>query len=263
MRLINSILIAAFLLPIGYVPCAAQDGVILRGDEIDYNKLPIGIFVEVSYHSPKNKKTTAKGYIKAIEGNAFTLGRGLWKERIEYQDIITLKIEGFDPFALFPGSRIRITAPSLVTIDMVGTLAKLDADSLVIKTEDGRQLVVPCTSVAKFEVSHGQQSRAKTGAVWGLLAGAIPGFLFIDFQEKTTRATPGWNGLRPGTATETNPSKEGFAMFLLLCSASTITGIVIGAEIKNERWEQVALPVRFGISPQRHGGLALSASFMF
>ena len=100
-----------------------------------------------------------------------------------------------------------------------------------------------------------KESKAKMGAVIGLFTSATAGFLLIDFTD--TKTTPGF-GFGPGT--KTVPREKGFAQFLLLCSAGTLVGAIIGAKNKDERWKQVALPVRLGALPQRHG-LALSFSF--
>ena len=139
---------------------AAQKGVILKGDEIDYSKLHVGVFVEVTYYSEKDKKVTSKGYIKAVEDDVLIIGKGLWKERIEIRNIITLKIRDFDPLAFVPGARIRITAPSAADYQLVGTLTKLDGDSLMMKSQDDRQLVVPLASVRRFEITPWLHKRA-------------------------------------------------------------------------------------------------------
>ena len=259
MKWISLVLATALLVQVGYVPCAAQEAVMLKGDEIDSSILRIGAYVEVTHYIKKDKKRTDKGSIKSVEDDGFTIGRGFWKERIEYRNVITLKIEGFDLFAFPPGSRVRITARSVADQRIVGTLAKLDADSLMLKPEDGRQLVVPLASISRFEVSPGQKSRAKTGAVIGCLVGATAGILFIDFIDREI-IPPAGMFLGGGTK---RPRKEGFVLFVFLCAGSTIMGGIIGDHIHTERWKQVPLPVRMSLSPQRHGGLMLSASFAF
>ena len=90
MKQIIPILIAALFFYTGYAPCVAQEGVPLKGREIDRSKLKLGELVEVVYYSKKGKETKAEGYIKAVRDSVFTIGRGLWKERVNYCDVISL-----------------------------------------------------------------------------------------------------------------------------------------------------------------------------
>jgi len=94
MKQIIPILIVALLFCIDYAPCAAQEGVPLKGREIDRSKLKLGEFVEVVYYSKKGKETKAEGYIKAVKDSVFTIGRGLWKERVNHRDVISLGLAG-------------------------------------------------------------------------------------------------------------------------------------------------------------------------
>ena len=77
------------------LPEALQAGVVLEAGEIDSGKVRVGAFAEVVYGKGEQdpfsgqweKLYTASGYIKAVDAEGLTLGRGLWKERITFARI--------------------------------------------------------------------------------------------------------------------------------------------------------------------------------
>ena len=74
---------------------AESSGMVLEAGEIDSSKVRVGAFAEVVYgkgaRDPVSgaweKLDTASGYIKAVDAEGLTLGRGLWKERITFARI--------------------------------------------------------------------------------------------------------------------------------------------------------------------------------
>ncbi len=73
----------------------AESRVVLEAGEIDSSKVRVGAFAEVVYGKGEQdpfsgqweKLYTASGYIKAVDAEGLTLGRGLWKERIAFARI--------------------------------------------------------------------------------------------------------------------------------------------------------------------------------
>ena len=74
---------------------AESSGMVLEAGEIDSSKVRVGAFAEVVYgkgaRDPVSgaweKLDTASGYIKAVDAEGLTLGRGLWKEQITFARI--------------------------------------------------------------------------------------------------------------------------------------------------------------------------------
>ena len=70
-------------------------GVILEAGEIDSSKVKVGVYAEVIYGTGERdqvsgkwkKLNTAQGYIKAVDAESLTIGRGLWKEQIAFERI--------------------------------------------------------------------------------------------------------------------------------------------------------------------------------
>ena len=172
MKWISSILIAALLVQTGYLPCAAQEPVVLKGDEVDRSKLKAGMYIEVTYYAKKGEGKTAKGYVKSVEDDALTV---IYQRptKVNYRDIITLVVgrskrdierlkkeiiekviqPGQKAPLLIPGIKVRIKAPSVADHRLVGTVVAMRADTLVMKPKTGDLLTIPLPSVSQFEVS--------------------------------------------------------------------------------------------------------------
>lgn len=63
--------------------------VVLEDSEIDSSKVEVGTYAEITYYKGE-KQETARGYIKAVDSETLTVGRGLWKEQIAFEHIQTL-----------------------------------------------------------------------------------------------------------------------------------------------------------------------------
>ncbi len=77
------------------LPQTLLAGVILEAGEIDSSKIKVGAYAEVIYGMGERdqvsgewgKLGTAQGYIKAIDAESLTIGRGFWKEQIAFERI--------------------------------------------------------------------------------------------------------------------------------------------------------------------------------
>lgn len=77
------------------LPQILMAGVILEAGEIDSSKVKVGVYAEVIYGKDEldqvsgkwEKLDTVEGYIKAIDAESLTIGRGLWKEQIAFERI--------------------------------------------------------------------------------------------------------------------------------------------------------------------------------
>ena len=88
--------IAAIVLILGLcLPQALIAGVVLQAGEIDSSKVKVGFYAEVIYGTGEQdqvsgkweKLDTVEGYIKAVDAESLTIGRGLWKEQIAFERI--------------------------------------------------------------------------------------------------------------------------------------------------------------------------------
>lgn len=77
------------------LPQALLAGVVFEAGEIDSSKVEVGAYAEVLYGTGERdlvsgeweKLDTAQGYIKAVDQESLTIGRGLWKEQIAFERI--------------------------------------------------------------------------------------------------------------------------------------------------------------------------------
>ena len=63
---------------------------VLSSGEIDSSKVTMGAYVEVTYYKGE-KLETASGYIKAVDSETLTIGRGLWQGQIAFERIQKLR----------------------------------------------------------------------------------------------------------------------------------------------------------------------------
>ncbi len=70
-------------------PPANLASTVLKDSEIDSSKVEVGTYAEITYYKGE-KLETARGYIKAVDSETLTIGRGLWKEQIAFDRIQTL-----------------------------------------------------------------------------------------------------------------------------------------------------------------------------
>ena len=113
---------------------------VLEVGEIDSSKVEVGAYVEVIYGTGERdqvsrewkKLNTARGYIKAVDAETLTIGRGFWKEQIAFERIQKL-----------------VLAESDREIDRL----KETTDSLFVKKENGNLRMtkkLSCGALAGF-----------------------------------------------------------------------------------------------------------------
>ena len=88
--------ITAIVLILGLcLPQALLAGMVLDAGEIDSSKVEVGAYVEIIYGTGERdsvsgkwkKLDTAQGYIKAVDAESLTIGRGFWKKQIAFERI--------------------------------------------------------------------------------------------------------------------------------------------------------------------------------
>lgn len=122
------------------------------------------------------------------------------------------------------GSRVRVAAPQVSPAPMVGTVAALTADSLLLTRGGGARLQIDTREVRALSVSAGRNRLgwALVGAGAGLLVGGIV-------------------GARAGGAGD-DTGLGALAGFLAGIVVGTPLGAGIGAVAAPERWTPVRLP---------------------
>jgi hypothetical protein len=150
-----------------------------------------------------------------------------------------------EPYALKPGSRVRITAPQLGGEPLVGTLVGLEPDRILVKRgSSDTPTLIPRSSVVKLEVSGGWKSQAGRGVMIGLGIGAMPGLLltFGDYNRDTHSSGP-------------NPA----AVDVVGAAGGALVGAAIGWALKFEEWQPAEGPaIAAGVAPLQGGGLGVT-----
>ena len=148
------------------------------------------------------------------------------------------------------GARVRVTLrPPQHDQPIVGTLARLGRDSIVVRSVDAGSLAYPTSRVRWLEVSRGRRGHALLGGVMGGIGGAAIGI-----------------GL---AAAACGDGCVGATTLGLVPVGTTLVGAALGALtgslIHSERWERAPVPT-VSLRSIRHGarrsvGVSLSLSF--
>lgn len=167
--------------------------------------------------------------------------------------VLTAAAAGAQPAAPEPGQRVRVTlapAGQAGPATLVGTLARIDADTLSLRLADGRLETVASGDVGRLERSRGHGSRWRRG-----LKGAAIGAGLV------LAAAAVWG------VTSDAPEKDvgaGFWLFLYTPAAARI-GLSVGLGLAPpERWERLepSRPGRAtGVGRHAPGGIQVSVRF--
>jgi len=137
-----------------------------------------------------------------------------------------------------PGARVRISAPTINVNRFVGTVVKLNTDTLFLSlTNQTAPQAISFISVKSLEVSRGRKSKRGQGALIGLALGAGIGYLSAS------------SGANNPQAAEPKDFyyKTRIPAFALYGSG---IGALIGWATKVERWQAIPLDrVRLGFLP--------------
>jgi hypothetical protein len=122
------------------------------------------------------------------------------------------------------GSRVRVVAPVVTPAPMVGRVAALTADSLLLTRAPGARLQIDSRYVQTLQVSAGRNrfAWALKGAGVGMLVGAVVGARALGKGDQT--------GL------------VALAGFFVGAIVGTPVGAGVGAAVAPERWLPVRLP---------------------
>lgn len=232
--------------------------------QIDSSQIPWNWYVHVVYTS-KGKKGNATGRIVNKTANDIIILNNQQYWKIAYNDIDTLRIaknmrdiERYRELGAKYNARVRVHVPSIQKKRMVGELVKMIQDTLIIQS--GRTFFqVPSSSISNFEVSIGRYRNTNRGAKTGLSIGL--GILAIAF----------WKIYRADDETYLDGGTErDWASFELMVIGfpaavlSTLTGTILGAISKSDKWVEVS-PQRLNLSiaPTSTKGLRAALSFNF
>jgi len=229
-------------------PCRAA--VALRRGQIDADTLAVGAFVHVTHDGDGDGGTQeSAGYVKQVDEEALTIGRGLWRVRILRKQVIRVVVEDQDRVQLVPGLPLRITAPSIPGRRIVGRLTKVEGDGLLLRDSRGQVLAVPLADLAKLEANPGNRSYVWPGSLLGLAAGIGACALILD--EKTSRYRSDWSWTGYGARSELLNAREACVVGLS-CLA---LGVIAGRRLS--RWTDLPIPDSVASPPD---GLADAAA---
>ncbi len=147
-----------------------------------------------------------------------------------------------------PGDTVRVTAPDLGIEKQQATFQALRGDTLAVTADSAMALSL--SSVTRLDVFGGRRSNPGRGAAIGAAVGVTAGFI---------------TGLALGGGCSDSAcisdAGAGVIVAVVFGAGGALLGVVTGAFIKTDRWEEVPLDeIRIGLSPFASDGVAVSVS---
>lgn len=142
---------------------------------------------------------------------------------------------GQEGLRIEPGARVRITAPALGFVRRVGTVTRIQADTLSLDSA-----LVPLQALTHLEVNTGRKSQWVLGMGIGALGGAVL-------------------GAAVGSAAPWGDTGEKHTVLLGAVGAAggSVIGLLIGSLVHHDQWRELPLEaLRIGFGP--HGGTMAS-----
>ena len=141
------------------------------------------------------------------------------------------------------GDRVRITAPDMGLTEAVGILREVDGQNLLVEFNGTRpQVHLAADEVEKLEVSFGQKSRTRRGAVIGLLVGAGIGAVAGNTRGRSDSCVgdPNAGSQLPFPTGFCVKITRGFkrgAGAVIGGALGAMFGGAVGKSVKTERWQ--------------------------
>jgi len=150
-------------------------------------------------------------------------------------------------------SRVRVRLRAFPGRQLEGTVVKANASTFWLSVDGQSPVAVPLASLKGLDVVGGQRRNAGKGAILGLLIGGSLGVLAGASEEDDP----------PGIMSFSKEDRMALAGVSLGLAGLAI-GTVVGALTKSDVWKPAPLKhINLGLSPQRQGGLVMSAKVAF
>lgn len=156
------------------------------------------------------------------------------------------------------GTRIRVTAPSIDLKRHVTTIVDVRGDSIVFGSSDNSRSVA-LSDVTALEVSAGKHRRFLRAAGLGLGIGAIIGAAIGAGTYEECVPTEFLGCLLAPESRAQSAAMGG----VVLGGVGLLTGAVVGALRRTDRWVSADMPLRASIKPTASGGMSLTISRAF
>ncbi|MGD2154679.1 MAG: hypothetical protein PVG79_15525 [Gemmatimonadales bacterium] len=163
------------------------------------------------------------------------------------------------------GTRVRVTAPVLGEAAVVGEVARLSGDTLVVaRIGDGFHQAVTFTSLTQLEVSRGNPG-AKVGFAVGAIVGVIGAKAVVaTLQDSGEDSCHGFECME---GIEVEVFNEILVTCLAVGAGVVIGGLLggaVGSSLSTERWEPIPLQdLELTVTTEGGVGVALSLPARF
>ena len=233
---------------------------VFKAGEIDSSKVEIGVYAEVIYGkgerdpvSGKWKKQEAvRGYIKAVDAETLTIGRGFWKERIAFERIQKLTIADSDHEMDQLGRRTGMRSGDRKVLKLA-----CGAFGGIVLASAGTGLGLINGNSCENAESLCVDGEAALGAIIGYVLGVSAGVSAVDPHDQFISALGG-TLIGGATGIALTSTKEELWPSVLICP-------FIGATIMSELTRKPPEARRFsvGLAPNSDGRFSAIATLRF
>ena len=238
-------IIAALLLN-AIVPTLAHAAILLHGSRVNANTLVRDAYVHVTYSDRSGEQKVVKGWIDVIGDSAFTIRRGDIKNRIAYDNVISLVTVIAKP--------TPIVTPASGITHLIGMMDP--SRRIAIKAGVGFAVGIP---LARLGSDRGDSySKKAIGLVAGYTLSVAVGVSMVDTYDQFTSSFVGsFIGASAGMGLfYVDIDLSAMAVVIL-----PIIGAVIGSELSRRPPETSYFSV--GLAPDREGNLSAVATLRF
>lgn len=139
-----------------------------------------------------------------------------------------------------PGTRLRVTAPTVAPKPIVGTLLETTEREVALAVSPSDRTPIPRAAITHVERSQGRHGHAAKGLIIGAVVGAV-------VLSAINAADP-----------ETGETREYVWVALLGAGLGALPGAGVGALVKTERWAELPLAnLRVTVAPLPDHGVGL------
>jgi len=160
--------------------------------------------------------------------------------------------------ALVTGSRVRVTSPNDDLKRHIGVVTEIRGDSMVVAGRTGSR-TIGLDNVTALEVSAGKKSRLFKDTAIGMGVGAVAGGLIGAVTYEKCEG----NGFMSCFMAPDSQSESATWGAIALGTVGLVTGAIVGAFHRTDRWQGASLPARVSIGATRSGGFSVNLSRAF
>ncbi len=153
------------------------------------------------------------------------------------------------------GARVRVSTAQPEPRLAIGTVASIDADTMVVDRGGGERLRLAVNDINALEVYRRGKGAETTGMVFGTIGAAGGAALYLNWCLRNMTLCQYLESDDDPDDDDSDDEEEDdpFSMGALVTLGFAAIGYAVGYSLAPPRWEIVNLPLRIGVAPMQRG----------